>query len=491
MPTVTQKITHRQVNAKVATRPQTIKTSENSDAVEQHLRLLFSETAFRLARETGFVRRQSAITGSAFAQTLIFGFLSDPEATYTRLQHILGFQQVQVSKQAIEKRMTQRAAAFMQRLFEAFVGLAISTEPVAVEVLRRFEGVYLQDGSSISLPQQLHEHWRGCSNPDQPTQRSGMQLQVRLNLSTGQMQGPFVQADHKSEVKGVLAMEQTPIPVGGLWLVDMGWFAIPVMQRMSQQGRLWLTYAKSDLTMADEDGVRISLPQLMAKHKHEQVVDVQVKVGTQQMPARLIAFQISKPEAQRRRKQINKRGKTRGKGCRRDVRVGKRHQRPSMDGRKRSSGGKKRYALADWTILLTNVPAEQLSPQEARVLLRARWQIELLWKLWKERGQLDIWRSEKPWRVLCEIFAKLMGLLVQHWLTVIGCWSDPHRSVVRASDAVQASAVCFLFALQGGIEMSWLIERVCSSMHQDTIETRRKQPNTSQRLVDPSLHRLG
>ncbi len=49
------------------------------------------------------------------------------------------------------------------------------------------------------------------------------------------------------------------------------------------------------------------------------------------------------------------------------------------------------------------------------MLVRERWQIELLFKLWKPYGCLDEWRTSHPWRILCEVDAKLMGLLLQHW----------------------------------------------------------------------------
>src|SRR5947207_13126423 len=62
-----------------------------------------------------------------------------------------------------------------------------------------------------------------------------------------------------------------------------------------------------------------------------------------------------------------------------------------------------RLALAGWTILVTNVPAALLSLEEALVLARARWQIELLFKLWKQDGCVDDWRGKKPWPILCEV----------------------------------------------------------------------------------------
>ena len=58
-----------------------------------------------------------------------------------------------------------------------------------------------------------------------------------------------------------------------------------------------------------------------------------------------------------------------------------------------------RLALAAWTIFVTNVPVERLTLREALVLGRMRWQIELLFKLWKSHGRVDESRSTKPWRI--------------------------------------------------------------------------------------------
>jgi hypothetical protein len=39
--------------------------------------------------------------------------------------------------------------------------------------------------------------------------------------------------------------------------------------------------------------------------------------------------------------------------------------------------------LAGWSIVITTVPVAILSVDEVLVLMRMRWQEELLWKLWK------------------------------------------------------------------------------------------------------------
>ena len=93
-----------------------------------------------------------------------------------------------------------------------------------------------------------------------------------------------------------------------------------------------------------------------------------------------------------------------------------------------------------WVIFVTNVPQKQLSLSEALVLARVRWQIELLFKLWKSHGAIDESHSTKPFLVLCEVYAKLLAMLILHWTCVVGVWADPARSLVKAAQVIRDSA---------------------------------------------------
>lgn len=65
---------------------------------------------------------------------------------------------------------------------------------------------------------------------------------------------------------------------------------------------------------------------------------------------------------------------------------------------------------------------EALCLELVLVLLRERWQMELLYKLWKQHAQVDEWHTRDHWRKVCELYAKLLAVTLQHWL-------DPHGGV--------------------------------------------------------------
>ena len=87
-------------------------------------------------------------------------------------------------------------------------------------------------------------------------------------------------------------------------------------------------------------------------------------------------------------------------------------------------------------------------------------QIELLFKLWKSHGAIDESRSAHPWRILCELYAKLLAMVVQHWLVLTGCWHFPNRSAVKAAQTIRGHAVPLAMAFAGVVELRAVLEQV-------------------------------
>lgn len=446
--------------------------------IDSHIQSLFHEKAEQWARATGFVQRASKISGSAFAQTLIFGFLNQPEATYTDLQQTMQLQGVDVSSQAIEERMTPQAAALMSRLLEEMVAMVISGQECGIPVLESFNGVYLQDGSVLTLLDELQHDWRGSGGSGG---EAGLRVQLRINWSNGQLIGPWLQDARASENTGKATVENTELPEGALYVTDSGYLILKRMRQLNAQGNFWLTPARANLIITDQQGIRRDLPSFVASRSTERI-DEWVWVGAdRQLFCRLLVF----PDEEKARP-IKKDQKTRVKGSRHDVQVGRRKTAKGKKGRKRTETSRQHQRLKGALVLLTNVSTSQLSALQARTLLRMRWQIELIWKLWKQYGKLDCWRSEKGMRILCEVYAKLMAMIMQHWFTIAGCWSDPHRSLVKACLLMQKIAPCLILTMNGPLTQQELFHMICRSMKGCTMNPRKKHPNTSQRLFAAS-----
>jgi hypothetical protein len=396
---------------------------------------------------------------------------------------------VSVSSQAVEQRFGAESAVLLRELLQEAVGEVLCSEASAPERLRRFNGVYVQDGTIISLPPELRDQWRGCGGSTPEAGQSSMRVQVRLDLAQGGMQGPWLQEGRAAERSG--EAHEAPLPQGCLYDVDAGYFTLGEMCAHGQAGRYWLTAATAGTRLFDARGQCWDLVSFLRAQPGEEV-DVQVSLGKRErLPVRLIARRVSPEQAKRRRVNAQRSVEGKPKGIQRpNVRKrraagDKRHRQ-----RKHRKTGKARMQLLEWTILLTNVPQELLSVDEALVLARCRWQIELCWKLWKQVGKVDTWRSAKPYRILTEIYAKLLGCLITHWLTLLECWQAPNRSTVKARQVMQWMAPVLALGVAGVVPLEMMVQRTSSSMATGcTVNARRKRPAAYQLVAQPKLIR--
>jgi Transposase DDE domain len=457
--------------------------------VADALKRVLTRRAKELERETGFVERSTAqLDGPIFAQTMVFGWLDTPEASYPQLRHVAASLGVSVSPQAVEQRFGAESAALLRKLLQEAVGEVLSSEASAPELLARFTGVYVQDGTIISLPPELRDEWRGCGGNTPEAGQSSLRVQVRIDLAQGGMQGPWLQEGRAAERSG--EAHEAPLPAGCLYNVDGGYFTLTEMRAHGKAGCYWLTAANAGTLLIDKGGQCWDLVSFLGAQTGDEV-DVQVVLGKRErLPVRLIARRVSPEQAQRRRKSANRERDVKAKGVQRPNerkrRAGDKRKRP----RKRTKTGKARLRLLGWTILITNVPQQMLSLDEALVLARCRWQIELCWKLWKQVGKVDTWRSAKPYRILTELYAKLLGCLVTHWLTLLECWQAPNRSMVKARQVVQWMAPVLALGVVGVVPLETMVGRTSSSMASGcTVNARRKRPAAYQLVENPKLIR--
>jgi hypothetical protein len=141
-------------------------------------------------------------------------------------------------------------------------------------------------------------------------------------------------------------------------------------------------------------------------------------------------------------------------------------------------------ALADWDAYITTVGPDRLTLAEGLALARARWQVALLFKLWKQHGRLDAWRSAKPWRILSEVYAKLVALLIQHWCLLLAAWADPRRSLVKAAQLVRAFALLLALARGHLPALRRALAHLADALPRvGHVATRRQSPATAHRLL--------
>jgi len=426
------------------------------------MQTVLTETADHLAPETGLIKRQRQLSGASCAQTLVFGWLSNPDATLEELAQTATAIGVNITPEAVFQRFTFVASHFLKRLLDSSIEQVISANPVAIEVLRRFSGVYLLDSSIVTLPDALADVWQGCGGSEKNSSAS-VKLSVCLNMTGGDL-GLHLENGCTQDKSSPLATFS--LPVGSLRSADLGYFSLPRLAQMSEDGAYWLTRVKVQCTLTCDTNSKAQRYELyeFLQSKDANGIDVRIRLGkTEKLHCRLLAVRVPEEVATKRRRQRRARLKEKGK-----------------------TPSRRQLQMADWTVFATNALEQLLSLEDAIVLMRLRWQIKLLFKRWKQHGRIDKWRSEKPWRIFCELYAKLIGMCVQHWLLLTSAFSNPARSLVKAVKTIRRHAMQIACAVASQ-ELHQLLE-VCQIIASCLatgcrMNKRKKEPNTYQLLL--------
>ena len=425
--------------------------------------------AEQLGRSTGFIQRQRKLTGSLYAQTLVLGWWEKPDATLNELCQTAATLGLDIGVQSLDDRFGETSSLFMRQVLESAVCEVISADPVSIPLLERFAGVWLQDTSTLSLPDSLRDLWPGCGGTRGKDCNAALKLQVRLDMLHGTLQGPLLQAGREADRSSPL--EQEALPEGSLLLADLGYFSLERLANLDQANVFWLTRVKSQCDLIDADGTQWDLADFL-RAQSEMTLDVAILLGAgQRLPCRLLALRVPKEVQQARRRKLREYARKKG-----------------------VTPTQKTLYLTGWTLLATNGSQEQLSLQEALVLMRVRWQIELLFKLWKQHGHIDQSRSENPWRILTEVYAKLVAMVLQHWVLLTTCWMYPDRSLVRTAAMVRSLVTVLVVAFAVGTKRRLIeaLQVMQTAMAKSArISKRRKQPSAFQLLLNPELATYG
>src|SRR5438270_7644692 len=297
----------------------------------QTLQTLFTTTADAAARATGFVQRRSKLTGAAFVQALVFGWLANPQASLAALAQAAAVAGVAISPQGLDQRCGEAAAAFLEEVLAAAVQAVIAAEPVAIPLLQRFSAVVLLDCSTIVLPDALGLWWPGCGGSSAMHTQAALKLGVRFDLCSGALRGPLLYDGRTHE--STTPIQRAPLPAGALRVADLGFFDLEVLAQIGAQDGYWLSRLHFGTAVYDAQGRRWEVLDLLAAQGAVQV-DLSIALRAQQrLPARLLAVRVSQEVADQRRRRLRATARDRGRT-------------PSAA----------RLAWADWTLLVTNVP---------------------------------------------------------------------------------------------------------------------------------------
>jgi hypothetical protein len=362
-----------------------------------------------IARQTSFVIRNPKLNGPIFLQAMVFAGIEHEQVSLTQLVASCLDLEVEISAQGFDQRLGPQSVAFMKAMFTQAMIHFRNKLPLPLPILQQFSHIYILDSTIISLPDSLVDQYPG-SGGNAPA--ASLKIQLLHDFLYGNSEQIVFRPGREPDqgYDDYLPL----IKAAALTLIDLGYFKLDNLKELAAEGYFLSRYLPRTGLLTPQ-GADLDLLSLLQANPN-QIIEQEVLLGKQtkhQLPVRLIAIPLPQEAADRRRHKAKQAAKRRGETL-----------------------SQERLALLGWLILVTNVPASMLSAEQAALLYRVRWQIELVFKLWKSFCGLRHVADWKRDRLLTELYARLIGVVLTHFLLApirmpYGLWANREISPVQ------------------------------------------------------------
>lgn len=424
---------------------------------------LFGEIVVTANTNSGVIQRVREFTPASLAKTFILGHLKNPDASPQELAEMANQCGACVTVQGTEQRRTDKLVKFLQEIFEEAIKIAVRTNKLLAPILGRFTAVHVCDSTTVVLPDSLKEEFEGCGGSYDANQ-AVIKIQVELDLKSGAYF--HIELEDGKTSDGGSCRQQARREKGSLRITDLGFFSGSVFEEADQNGEYFLSRLQfgTHILLADKTPV----PKLLRWLEEQQgpFVDQSILLGAgTQLPCRIIAWRLPPEQANQRRAKI----------------------RAEMKQKSGKTPSEERLAWCDWSILVTNVPAETLTPEESVVLYRARWQIELQFKRWKSEGLIAQLFDSTDVKKMVRFWSRMIACVIQHWILVGTTWGDPRLSLDKAGATIRKHVASIVDGLRKFSELIESMQRLARTISKTCQRNKRTKPGTFELLNNPQL----
>ena len=367
-----------------------------SPLIEKKQEILSEENLNYLAIQSGFKKRESKISPKMFFDNLIYNASSAVNRSLNSLS--INLQQdynVSVSKQGIDERYTEKATLYLKSILEQFCFVCHS--PIDEGWLGNFNNVRIKDSTRFVLPERYAEMMPGFGGV---SSKAGACIQYEYDLKTGSILDINITPANRPDSKDA-RNTQDKIEVNDLVIRDLGYYSIDVIGNFIEK-RAYLISKLNAKALAYEIKVTKYEPldfkkiYSWMKKRNLRQIEKQVYIGPHvKLPVRLIIEIVPDEVFSQRMQKVNKYNKRKGYTTSDD------------------------YAdRARFNLIITNIAVETMPIQAIVALYHIRWQVELVFKIWKSTFGVHKIGKMKYYRWLSILYAKLI-LIIIYWQTIM------------------------------------------------------------------------
>jgi hypothetical protein len=346
------------------------------------------------ARETGFVERESKLTGHLFLSIFTFGMTLYGTPSLNQLAGLLNevLPHLEITRQGLSERITEEAVVF----FEKMVALALElelpkrlSEELHAAVCPHFNRILIFDSTSFQLPDALAPYFRGLGG-DGP--KAAVKILFGYDFKSCQFLYCLREGTAPDQLESHGFLED--FRAGDLEISDLAFFNLRTFAKIAQRGAFYLSRLLHRVTLyqrtSDSSYEEFNLVKFVQKLPRACTeVKLYFKTDGEFHQTRVIIEKVPEEVKARRLRKVRKRNLRKG-----------------------SMITKRTKVLSGFNLYLTNAPAAAIPTEYMRAFYGVRWQVELTFKSWKSHFALAKVTGKKPERIRCLLYAKLLFITV-------------------------------------------------------------------------------
>jgi hypothetical protein len=377
---------------------------ENLKLFTSELRRYFSKHEInQIAYKTKFVQRKSKLDAWQMLKLCSFENSNVAKDTLIELStKISKNNRKTLSRQGLDQRFNKKCVQFLKSIFQELLTNQISNQ-IGIESDLSFNRVRILDSTSFQVANEYAESYPGSGGS---ANTAGVKIQLEYELKSGEVinikSGPGSGSDNTFANEINDTIEQNDLIIR-----DLGYFSIDSFKNIEKKEAFYIsrlkpniaTYIKNKNVQYYKNGSvkkssifqRIDLKDVMKDMEYGTMKEFkEIYVGREEKyKTRLIIYKLTENQLYERQVKTVKSAKKKG-----------------------ITKSQNTLSLLGITMYITNIMPKAYDLQKIYELYTLRWQVELIFKVWKSIYHIDKLKKVKIERFECQLYGKLILALV-------------------------------------------------------------------------------
>jgi hypothetical protein len=345
-----------------------------------------------IARETGFVQRESKLGGFLFLDLIVFNSENLKYQSLNDLSVLLREEHgVAITKQSLHERFNESAVQFLKNSLERLLRKQLDVEPYLLD-LNGIKRILIKDSVCFQIDESMAADYPGSGGDGS---KAAVRIQFEYDLLSGNINDISLNAFNEQDASNSLATIDL-LQAGDLVIRDLAYVGLQALKEMVIKAAFYLCRLGSNVIVYEDNEGELVEIQFSKLHRQMEkrnlnMIEKEVHIGKKEnLKTRLIIHRLPAMEVEKRIRKARSNNKKKGRNA------------PSQE----------YLARAHLNLFITNTSHEVMPSKNVWSLYRLRWQIELTFKIWKSICDIEKVKKVKKHRLECYIYAKLILILL-------------------------------------------------------------------------------